>query len=397
MPHRRIAWLLAALVLATGCAGAPVAPPPGSEIEAQGPCPRAVAPRVAAALDAAPAEPGTRGTAPLRVHPDFVEVRVFYGTNRRRTASCDPASIYGAVPGPLETGEVRVTVPRDHRLGALESPSIWRLEFAGDPAEHVMLASVDPIPAELFHARLADAVARSVEPSAFVFVHGFNVPFEEAARRTAQIAYDLKFPGTPILFSWPSQGSVMAYVRDREVAAESAPALAAFLAQVSRESGARTVHLIAHSMGNQVLAGALQALIPERDPDAPPLFQELVLAAPDVDAVQFEEELAAVFTASARRVTLYASARDRALRIARDVLDFPRAGDLDDGIVLHEHIETVDASAVDTSFVGHSYYGDNRSVMSDLFNLLRERQPAGVRFGLVPVETARGTYWRFQP
>ena len=61
-----------------------------------------------------------------------------------------------------------------------------------------------------------------------------------------------------------------------------------------------------------------------------------------------------------------------------------------------DRIETVDATNVDTSFVGHSYYGENRSVMSDLFNLLRERKSANTRFGLAPVETARGTYWRFQ-
>ena len=47
--------------------------------------------------------------------------------------------------------------------------------------------------------------AASVFPKqVFVFVHGFNVSFENALRRTAQIAYDLNFDGAPFLFSWPS-------------------------------------------------------------------------------------------------------------------------------------------------------------------------------------------------
>lgn len=36
-------------------------------------------------------------------------------------------------------------------------------------------------------------------------------------------------------------------------------------------------------------------------------------------------------------------------------------------------IETIDASRVDTSFVGHCDYGDNRSVLSDIFLLVARR------------------------
>jgi esterase/lipase superfamily enzyme len=45
-------------------------------------------------------------------------------------------------------------------------------------------------------------------------VHGFNVSFENALRRTAQIAYDLDFDGAPFLFSWPSRDSLLSYASD---------------------------------------------------------------------------------------------------------------------------------------------------------------------------------------
>ena len=41
-----------------------------------------------------------------------------------------------------------------------------------------------------------------------VFVHGFNVNFEDAVYRTAQITYDLQFDGAPFLFSWPTSGNI---------------------------------------------------------------------------------------------------------------------------------------------------------------------------------------------
>ena len=40
-------------------------------------------------------------------------------------------------------------------------------------------------------------------------------------------------------------------------------------------------------------------------------------------------------------------------------------------MVVAEGLDSIDASAVDTSLVGHSYFGDNRSIISDLFNLIR--------------------------
>ena len=43
-------------------------------------------------------------------------------------------------------------------------------------------------------------VSRSPRKDAFVFIHGFNVAFEDAVMRTAQIAYDLGFDGAPILY-----------------------------------------------------------------------------------------------------------------------------------------------------------------------------------------------------
>ena len=49
-----------------------------------------------------------------------------------------------------------------------------------------------------------------------VFIHGFNNRFEDAVFRFAQVVHDFDAPVVPVLFTWPSRGSVLAYGYDRE-------------------------------------------------------------------------------------------------------------------------------------------------------------------------------------
>jgi esterase/lipase superfamily enzyme len=46
-------------------------------------------------------------------------------------------------------------------------------------------------------------VAKNYPNQALIFVHGYNMSFDNAARRAAQIAYDINFDGATFLFSWP--------------------------------------------------------------------------------------------------------------------------------------------------------------------------------------------------
>ena len=59
-------------------------------------------------------------------------------------------------------------------------------------------------------------------------------------------------------------------------------------------------------------------------------------------------------------------------------------------------VETVDATYVDTSLVGHSYFAESRSVLSDMFYLIRNGERADMRFGLRRVDAQAGRYWEFK-
>lgn len=326
--------------------------------------------------------------APRSDEPNVAVVRVFYGTDRKATGHSTPGRIYGADRGALAYGVSDVSVPRDHRMGQYEI-SWGRKERKPSPETHVFVLHATPKPADGFFAELR-AVAQG--RPAFVFVHGYNVAFDDALRRTAQMAYDLGFEGTPLAYSWASHASAAAYPLDEAAIEATVPALEAFLAEVAARSGATTVHIVVHSMGNRAVLKALEAIAAR----PAPRFGEVVHAAPDVDADVFRQSVARA-RGAARRVTLYASSRDVALMASKEIHKGPRAGDSGAGIVVVPGVDSIDVSAVDTSFLGHSYYGENKSVLSDLRLLLRQGRPPDGRPGLHRREKGGLPYWVLQP
>jgi len=303
---------------------------------------------------------------------------------------------YGNGRGELEVGTCEVSIPKRHQLGQIERPSIFRGEVYEDPRRHVVLLTVNLESPDEFHAGLRVRLDRSQRKEAFVFVHGFNVTFESAARRTAQLAYDLGFDGPPIFFSWPSQGGLLEYAVDETNVVWTVPHLKQFLVGIARNSGAESVHLIAHSMGNRALTSALQTIAYEMR-EEPPMFREVLLTAPDIDADVFKRDIAPAIVRTAERVTLYASSNDEALILSKQVHGYPRAGDSGQGLVVVPGIDTIDVSTVDTSLLGHSYYGDNRSVIADMVDLLREAKPPDQRRFLRPQPLGELFYWIFNP
>jgi esterase/lipase superfamily enzyme len=328
---------------------------------------------------------------------NYKVVRVFYATDRTPTGISSPSKFYGVSREGnenLHLGTVDVSIPHDHRMGHLERPSIWRVEFREDPAKHVVLLSVTPRSDAEFYQELSNKVGLSPNKDAFVFIHGFDNSFEQAAWRTAQLAYDLNFSGAPIMYSWPSKAKLTAHAADEATIDWTVPHLEKFLETVAAETHATTVHLIAHSMGNRALTRAL-VNIAARHSGVPPMFRQVFLAAPDIDTDVFRQ-LAATFPSAAAHVTLYASTHDEALAASARVHAYYRAGDARH-ICVVPHVDTIDASAVDTSLLGHAYYGDNRSILSDIYQVIQSGAPPGQRFGMHPMTFEQTQYWAFQP
>ncbi|MEO8498137.1 MAG: alpha/beta hydrolase, partial [Planctomycetota bacterium] len=158
----------------------------------------------------------------------------------------------------VEMGICQVTIPDTHRAGELEAPPL-RLEFAEDLQKHIVLRSVQRLQPDAFFAGLQKEL-HGKGNNILVFIHGYNVSFEDAARRTAQMSADLKFAGAPVFYSWPSQAEVLKYRMDEKNVELSVDQLKSFLLAVAERSGADTINLVAHSMGNRVLTDALKEM-----------------------------------------------------------------------------------------------------------------------------------------
>ncbi len=316
--------------------------------------------------------------------PSYAVIKVYYATDRQKSSEEDPARVYGPDRGELALGTCTVSIPRDHRMGALEAPSVWRLEWSEDPDQHVVLLSVTPTEQAAFYQDVAERVRQSAGRTAFVFVHGYNVTFADAARRTAQMAYDLGFDGAPVFYSWPSQASYASYTVDETNAEWSRVDLKTFLHDFAAQSGADNIFLIAHSMGTRVLTGALKDLLAE-EPDIRAKIKEVILAAPDIDADTFKRDIAPKILTADRAATLYASSADYALKASKHFAGYRRAGDTAGGVTLVPGLDTIDASNLSTDFIGHSYYADSASVLGDLRSLILSRKRAEER-GLKLVE-----------
>lgn len=312
--------------------------------------------------------------------------------NYSRSASQPMVAYSGDYRPEIELGVCEVSIPPGHKPGELESPQLLKLEVKQDVAKHVVVTSVEQLSKERFfnqlHARM-EADGKNI----LVFIHGYNVSFEDAARRTAQMAEDLKFPGAPVFYSWPSQANWYGYKTDKENIELSVTQIKSFLLDLAAQSGATTINLVAHSMGN---VGLTQALKEMEGLSPQPLFNQVVLAAPDIDADIFKHRVAPHIVTKAQHITLYTSQTDLALIASRYFNSGARVGDSGPGVLLFPGIDTIDATSVDSSLLGHSYYGSNVSVLTDLGHVL-QNQPVTNRQYLRTIIDAAQPYWAFDP
>lgn len=321
-------------------------------------------------VDSAPRRGQAPSPAAEESSKEYHRVEVFYGTNRKPTGVPAPNDYYGRErhrEGPMDYGRVEVSIPLHHTVGVVERPKWYKLEFSEDPKKHVVLLSLKPMDKDGFFSAVAEKAGTFDKRKGLLFVHGFNVSFPSAIRRTAQIAFDLDFQGVPLAFSWPSQAALEAYTIDQDNAVWSVPHLARFLLDLQETTDLEEIHVIAHSMGTRVLTMALAAA---RDEGFDLKLNNVILAAPDIDADVFREQILPKITGFADRLTMYSSSGDTALKVSQKIHGNDRLGLGGPFLKLLEGMDTVNASDIDTSLIGHAYYGSHRLVVRDILNLV---------------------------
>ncbi len=338
--------------------------------------------------------------APSRPRPaaptgPAVQRFVYFGTDRAPTGDTTAAwNRFGTGQGELTLGLARVSLPTDRTqrpTGDLPAiPMLGRFRRAPNPARDIFIERTIPLAAPLWTEQLRRQVALDSLKSVLIYVHGFANTFEDAVRRGAQLAYDLPFDGAMLVYSWPSRGDAnpVAYFRDDKTINGSQAPLKAFLEKVIAESGAERIHLLAHSMGTLLTSRTLKEMA-DQYPGV--RFDQVVLAAPDIDTTAFRRTFAPALTQIAQRVTVYASRFDKALDLAQTASSYPRVGQAGASLLVLPGLDMIDASSAGPAEFGHGYFSGSNAVLSDLRDLLMERPPSARR--LQPRQRGTLTFW----
>lgn len=305
---------------------------------------------------------------------DFNETKaleIYFVTNRNLKSSnidCTNESLGIGLDSMTRYGSCKVNVPKNHTTGQIN----FTQDARKSSHEHFKILNAQSFDIDKL---IQNLILSNRMP--LVFVHGFNVRFQEAVLRAAQIAYDLKYQGPVVLLSWPA-GAGDGFFDDKFVnntykinlksATDSISVFENFFEQMSEKN--IRFNLYVHSMGHQIVLPALVNWCKKyndcRDPKI--LVNELILNAPDFEEKKIHE-ISYALSMTAQRTTLYCSYNDNALIASETYNKNKRIG----SCAYVDGIDVINVSELDAPTLGlglgHGYYS-SRPILSDVFQVL---------------------------
>ncbi len=322
--------------------------------------------------------------------PQSVNVQVFYATERQPLSSTPPNFGNQLNAGnQLTYGFAEVTVPATHKRLFIGDPTYW--SYSGKD----FTAGFSPaVSQDVFYTQLQQRLTfgGSDGKQLLLFIHGFNNGFEEDIFKTAELVYDTRFNGVPLMFDWPSKDGPLDYTADRTASGASIVTLADFLRTLGERSGHPVINIVAHSMGNRLLLEALDRL---QQQDQLPHLGQVVMAAPDIDQARFEQIMPALIASNTiQRVTMYGSDKDMAMWLSKHANGAEPVGHMPPVPAL-SGVDAIDVSNVPMNVLGHDYFITTRPVLDDMSQLFASPGNAPPRHGLVQVMQGPYPYWEF--
>jgi len=322
---------------------------------------------------------------------------VFFATNRKLVAGPEFSSEFDGRLDELRFGKVDFSGTELFKQDADALGQQGRIQVA-DEQMNAVDGSLSQVGSKAIFSEVRAGMQASQD--AVIYLHGYNYTFRAAAARAAQLQQWLAAGGCNLLmfmFAWPSEGAGVAprtYSDDRERAKCSGIALARALLKAAdfirntpragRCDG--RIHLIAHSMGNWALRGAVQAMRTFVGDNIPPLFEEVLLVAADEDDDTLTDpKKMAQIARGCRRVTVYYNQQDLALKSSDVAMGNPdrlgRSGP-QNRPGLQAKIVPVNVSPAiireatgpqswTQDETGHQYYRNNAVVRADLVQVLQ--------------------------
>lgn len=289
---------------------------------------------LAFALGACASRPGSSALTPVSGVAGAKRVTVFVASTRAAEPTV-PTFLTDGIATTTNYVRYVVSIPPIHRPTEIEWPT-----DVPDPARHFAVVSSERLDERRFLAEVGASAARgeALGRDVGIFVHGFNNNFQESLFRTAQLTVDVNVAQSAVLFSWPSKAAVAGYLADKDAVTFSRDALARLVERVAADHRVRGVKLYAHSMGAWLTMESIRQIRIAKDGRTIAKLLDLTLAAPDIDAEVFLQQLRIVGRLRSP-VTVLVSKDDQALSLSRFIAGGQlRAGaaDIDDSRALVE-------------------------------------------------------------
>jgi len=278
-----------------------------------------------------------------------------------------------------------ILVPRDREPGEVTWPANAR---RADPrTDFLTLADEKYADGAGFRKALHGAMQLRGQRDVVVYVHGFNNTMAESIYRVAQMHYDLKVPGVAVHYAWPSRGSALGYVYDRDSALFARDGLETLLHEVA-EAGAQRVVIVAHSMGSAVAMETLRQAAIRGDRKLSKSLGGVILISPDLDVDLFRAQAHAM-GGLPQPFLIFGSRRDTVLGLSSRLSGNPdRLGNLKDiGQIADLEVTYLDTAAFSEG-AGHFNLGTSPALIQLLGGIANIdaafRAEAAGRVGLLP-------------
>jgi len=186
--------------------------------------------------------------------------------------------------------------------------------------------------------KFADAInaqlAVSKKKHVYVYVHGYKVVYENPVLVSAELWHFLGYDGAFIAYSWPSTPSKFAYIKDSDTSSGYARNLRLLLEFVAERTDVDEIHVIGYSNGTRLVTRAMEQLALIHDGEsADEIWEQLrlrnvILVGSDLDRGVFGSYVADGLLNVTKHLSIYMSPHDKALGVSQFLTRRQRLGQL---------------------------------------------------------------------
>lgn len=267
--------------------------------------------------------------------------------------------------------DLTVSIPPSHDPGDLN----FAYANPRPETEFTMAARNEFGSGAAFRAEVNRAMARRPvsQREVVVFVHGYNATQAETAFRAAQLAHDIKLPGALAIYSWPSRGKALGYAYDLDSLLFARAGLEEMLLELQK-TDARSIILVAHSMGSLLVMETLRQMDRRQPGWAAASLGGVILMSPDIDIEVFRAQMNDLSKVP-RPFVVFVSEKDKILNISgrlRGTADRQRLGNIKDvKLVADLPIDIIDATAFSDDAQSTHFVAATSPALISIFNDVR--------------------------